>query len=300
MKCQIKSETVNLSDVIFESGVVDLRDPFVLLDGGRYYMYGTCWICYHSESLLGPWEGPVEVVKLPEDTKAVKDFWAPEVHKYNGSYYMITTYFSSETNHRGCTVLKSDSPLGPFKEISNGHITPAEWDCIDGTLYVDDEGQPFMVFVHEWTCMPDKIGSFAVAKLSDDLSHFVSEPYELFKAKDTSWATGGITDGCFIYKCKDGSLLMLWSNFSKKGYVTAIAKSESGDIYGPWTHADKLLYEKSEIREYDGGHGMIFTAKDGNMYLSIHSPNNPTADKKTCAILVRVREENGTLVWDID
>jgi beta-xylosidase len=287
----------DLSSVIFETGVLDLRDPFILLEDGVYYMYGTCWICYRSENLTGPWEGPFNVAEIPAN--AVKDHWAPEVHKYNGAYYMFTTYFSSETNHRGCSIFKASSPMGPFVEISDGHVTPKEWDAIDGTLYVDEKGQPYMVFVHEWTSMPDKIGSFAVAKLSDDLSHFISEPVELFKAKDTKWAKGGITDGCFIYKCKDGSLLMLWSNFSETGYVTAIAKSESGNIEGPWTHAEELLYEKCDVRPYDVGHGMILTAKDGNMYLSIHSPNTPTAEKRTSDILIKVKEENGLLKWDI-
>ena len=287
----------DLSGVIFETGVIDLRDPYILLDDGIYYMYGTCWICYRSESLTGPWEGPFNVVEVPQ--KAEKDHWAPEVYKYNDAYYMFTTYFSSETNHRGCSVFKAFSPMGPFVEISDGHVTPKEWDAIDGTLYVDEKGQPYMVFVHEWTSMPDKIGSFAVAKLSEDLSHFISEPVELFKAKDTKWAKGGITDGCFVYKCKDGSLLMLWSNFSVDGYVTAIAKSESGNIEGPWTHAEELLYEKCDVRPYDGGHGMLFTAKDGNLYLSIHSPNGATAEKRTCDILIKVIEENGLLKWDI-
>ena len=50
---------------------------------------------------------------------------------------------------------------------------------------------------------------------------------------------------------------------------------------------------------YDGGHGMLFTALDGKMYLSIHSPNSPAGDRMEVPIFVPVREENGTLVWDL-
>ena len=82
-------------------------------------------------------------------------------------------------------------------------------------------------------------------------------------------------------------------------WVTAIAKSESGSILGPWTHQEELLYKKSDARDYDGGHGMIFTAGDGEMYLSIHSPND-AGEKKTCAILVKVEEKCGTLKWKIN
>ena len=67
---------------------------------------------------------------------------------------MLTTYRSAKTGHRGCTVMKSDTPEGPFKEISSGHVTPLDWDSIDGTLYIDKDGQPWMVFVHELDARP--------------------------------------------------------------------------------------------------------------------------------------------------
>ena len=56
---------------------------------------------------------------------------------------------------------------------------------------------------------------------------------------------------------------------------------------------DKLLAEK------DGGHGMIFTDRDGTMYLSLHSPNVPCAESNEKTVFVPVREENGTLVCDM-
>ena len=282
-----------VNNLIFEVGVDDLRDPCVLFENGTYYMYGTGWVCRHSKSMRGPWSDTINVVSIPED--AGDCFWAPEVHKYNGAYYMFTTYLSKTTGHRGCTIMKADNPLGPFVEISNGHITPKEWDSIDGTFYVDENGKPWMVFVHEWTSMPDSNGSFAAAMLSDDLTKFVSEPVDLFKARDVDWATMGVTDGCWIYKCKDGSLIMLWSNFSEYGYVVATAKSESGNILGPWVHSKELLYKKNSHRNYDGGHGMLFTADDGNMYLSFHSPNDGSNEKRTTTVFALAEEKDGEL-----
>jgi hypothetical protein len=43
---------------------------------------------------------------------------------------------------------------------------------------------------------------------------------------------------------------------------------------------------------------MIFTHTDGQMYLSIHSPNNASAGRKEMPVFVPIREENDTLVWD--
>lgn len=274
---------------------VNIRDPFILVENGCYYMYGTNWVCYKNDSgkLDGEWKLIPDTVITPPT--CIDNKWAPEVHKYNGKYYMFTTYMSSVTNRRGCTILRSDSPEGPFVEISNGHTTPTDWDCIDGTLYVDEDGCPWMVFVHEWITRPDKVGSMAAAKLSPDLTHFVSEPIELFRADEPEWAVMGVTDGCFMYKTKEGKLLMIWSNFDADGYCVAVAQSDNGKVTGKWSHRKELLFSKKISGFAEGGHGMIFTALDGKMYLSLHSPNEPVDGMLETAHLVEICEKSGTL-----
>ncbi len=288
------------NDLIIKVDAIDqnTRDPFVLAENGVYYMYCTGWRAYKTTSLTGEWtEIPNAVVK-PDDYK--KCNWAPEVHKYNGKYYMFTTYTPKETlnpyeNH-GCIIMESDSPEGPFKMITDGWITPEEWDCIDGTLYVDPDGQPWMVFVHEHTSLEGN-GAFAAAKLSEDFTHFISEPIELFRAREPEWAIGGITDGCFMYTTKDGQLLMLWSNNDEAGYCLAVARSKSGKLDGEWTHDDHRLF--SELNSgSDGGHGMIFTDFDGQMYAVLHSPNDWGGNGSRLT-LIPVIERNGVLAWDV-
>lgn len=182
---------------MIKTDVFGLRDPFILADNGVYYLYGTVidgnwdsgtsYGCYKNESgrLDGEWVKLPPVAVMP--CHATKNRWAPEVHKYNGAYYMLATYFSENTGKRGCAVFKADSPEGPFKEISNGQITPREWDAIDGTLYVDKHGQPWMIFVHEWISTDDNIGRMDVAKLTDDLSAFASDTKEIFRADSPAW-----------------------------------------------------------------------------------------------------------------
>lgn len=279
-----------------ESNVKKLRDPFVLKENGIYYMYGSEWECYKTNGDFENWKRvEKEIVTVPKEF--VKNKWAPEVHKYNGNFYMFTTYFSSKTNHRGCTILKSSSPEGPFEEITNGHITPHDWDSIDATLYIDKNNNPWMVFVHEWTSMPDKVGTMAAARLSEDFTHFVSEPIELFRADEPEWARAGVTDGCFMYRTKEDKLLMIWSNFEKgAGYCTAIAESDNGEIDGNWSHQKELLFSEKESGNYDGGHAMIFKDGNNNMLLSLHSPNTKQGEREEMPVFVYVKEENETLV----
>ena len=288
------------ADVMITSSIPSLRDPFVLLgDDGTYYAYGTGWVYYKntSGSLSGPWAGPYNCVQTPADAGA--DFWAPEVHRYNGKYYMFTTYRSKATGHRGCTVLRTDTPEGPFVQISDGHVTPKDWDAIDGTFFLDAHGQPWMVFVHEWTSTPNGVGRMAAAKLSDDLSRFVSEPVELFDAKSPSWAKNNVTDGCFLWRLSDGGLMMLWSNWDVRGYCVGVAFSENGEVDGPWKQTSRRLYSAGLTGGYDGGHGMIFADRDGQLYLALHSPNSATADRGCVPVFLPVREFAGTLVWDV-
>jgi len=258
-----------------------IRDPYVLLHEGKYYMYGTrsllCWDtpedistqgfdAYVSDDLVH-WRAPVPVFTRPEGFWANRNFWAPEVHGYRGAFYLLAT-FIGEGRRRGTQILHADSPLGPFAVHSPQPITPPDWECLDGTLYVDKTGVPYMVFCHEWVQI--KNGTICAVRLSEDLTAPVGEPWVLLSAADAHWADKNaaryVTDGPFLYRTRTGALLMLWSSLKDGQYVQAIARSSNGEINGSWEHLD-LLYEA------DGGHGMVFTTKEGELMLALHSPN---------------------------
>jgi hypothetical protein len=76
-----------------------------------------------------------------------------------------------------------------------------------------------------------------------------------------------VTDGPFMYRNSDGTLLMLWSSVAPSGYAMGYATSESGTIRGPWKQQTMPLISS------DGGHGMIFQTFEGEPYLTYHSPN---------------------------
>lgn len=289
------------------TNVAGLRDPFMLVDNGVYYLYGTgvtngdwdntVWDCYvnNSGNLDGEFKR-VETLVYEKPDGAEKQFWAPEVHKYNGSYYMLASYYSSKTGHRGSSILKADSPLGPFKEISDGHITPHNRDSIDATLYVDEDGTPWLIYVDEWTCTDDGIGRMDVAKLSDDLTQIITEPKELFRADTPDWTDHRVTDGCFLHKTQNGKLIMTWSNFDNyQNYCVAVAHSKDGKPDGEWLHEATPIFEKGMLNSFDGGHGMIFKSLDGTLYLCLHSPNLPCEETLERTVLIPITETDGTI-----
>ena len=88
---------------------------------------------------------------------------------------------------------------------------------------------------------------------------------------------------------------MLWSNFDMNGYSVQIAYSSNGRIDGAWRQQSSALFTKTK-RHDDGGHGMLFTAPDGQLTLSLHSPNFVTEENPTTALLVPVVDIGDTLV----
>ena len=283
------------------SGKLPCRDPFIMPCGDKYYLYktnGVDKIVCHVSNDLENWSEAVTVFQAPEGFHGIKDmFWAPECHYYKGNFYIFTSVFSNITNHRSISVYRADNPLGPFVDIANGCINPRDWDAIDGTLFIDDNGDPWMIFVHEWTSMPDKNGSMVAARLSEDFTHLISEPKHLFFAKDPKWATHGVTDGPYPYRTDIGHLLMIWSNFCKDGYSIGIVHSESDTLDGPWVQEDEPFYRKGTISgiDFDGGHAMIFKAHDGALKLSFHAPNNKTENDFEHLVLMDIEDAGDTI-----
>lgn len=260
---------------------INVRDPFILTHEGKYYLYGTraihTWTqeikegygfdVYESDDLV-EWYGPVSVFENYDTFWGDFQFWAPEVHKYNGKFYMLAT-FTDRNFYRGTAILVCDTPNGKFKEHSDGAVTPKDWDCLDGTLYVED-GTPYMVFCHEWCQI--KNGEVCAVELSRDLKQPQGEPFTLFRATDAdAWIRAVekdcyVTDGPFLMNI-DGELICLWSSFGEYGYVEAIARSSNGKIGGAWSVDKELLFEKN------GGHGMVFEDLNGGLNFVYHTPN---------------------------
>lgn len=285
---------------------VQIRDPFIVpVPGeGKYYLFGstdkniwgkgTGFDVYIGEDLQ-EWQGPYPVFRPEPDFYAENNFWAPEVYPYNGRYYMFATFRRKSNSLLGTAVLVSDSLKGPFLPHSDGPVTPVDWPCLDGTLFVDDAGLPWMVFCHEWTQVYD--GEICAMRLTEDLKAPAGEPVLLFRASEAPWTTrldsksseAGdvyVTDGAFIHRGSEGQLLLLWASFVENRYALGVARSESGSITGPWVQDGRALYQQ------DGGHGMIFRTLEDQLMLTIHTPNKTPNERP---IYLPVRETDGWL-----
>ncbi|MBQ9145537.1 MAG: family 43 glycosylhydrolase, partial [Clostridia bacterium] len=244
------------SDTTLKSGGTN-RDPGIIYKDGTYYYYenqsgnfqygirtSTDKLTWTSAGVAYKYDAGGENASYfygftsqeEMEAKGIPNaqYWAPEVHEYNGAYYMFATYRHKDNLNRGTAIFKADSPAGPFIPWSNGFVTPEDQDCIDGTLYVDADGTPYIVYVNEWTNRganaTEAKSRMDYVQLSADLSTTKGEHYTLFQADDPTWTDYGIVDGPWLYTCEDGTLLMIWSNKVDRNYAVGVAKSSNGKI----------------------------------------------------------------------
>jgi len=282
---------------------VRIRDPFVLPEptSRTYYVYGTTTAGIFDGNIarkavlvfktkdLDLWEDPIPVFEVPDDHWGRETVWAPEVHHYNGRYYLFATITSKQAMPtaegrpqnvlRGTEIFVADRPDGPFVPTGDGPQTPHDWMALDGSLWIE-EGIPYMVFCHEWAQIMD--GSFDYVRMTADLSMPVGSPQLMFHASAAPWVRcrgdigelyqgkryhAYVSDGNWLHRSRTGELLMLWSSYGPQKYATGIARSLSGKLAGPWEQQTDPVWIN------DGGHPMLFHTFDGRLVMVIHQPN---------------------------
>ncbi len=143
------------SGMTFTNPVAPGADPFILKDDdGTYYLYGSGGDSYgyrvYSSKNLVEWTSHGYCMHFADagvfdDTSSEhqknKLFWAPEVIKYNGKYYMTVSF----QHHLNFAV--SDSPLGPFRTIGENILFPGI-NSIDGHFFLEN-GVMYFYFVTE-------------------------------------------------------------------------------------------------------------------------------------------------------
>ena len=322
----------DLADPVSDSSLaitdIRMRDPFVFESSpGEYVLFGTTdpnlwggpgtgFDCYISSDLT-TWTGPIAAFRPQADFWADTQFWAPEVHAHHGRFYLFATFATSDpaARVRGTAVLVADAPTGPYLPWSDGPVTPTEIPCLDGTLFVDEAAQPWIVYNRGAEGIPGGApgiadGEMYALRLTDDLREPVGTPFLLFSASSAPWSRpltlpDGVepppelnlakdplfTDGAFLIRTETGALLMLWSSYGTQGYAMGIARSASGLVTGPWVQRDRPVWAEN------GGHGMVLRTAGGTDYLTFHHPNE-TPDERAQLVEVTITDDDIRLLGE--
>lgn len=224
-----------------------IGDPFVLKFNGVYYLYvstkdGNVGIkSWSSEDLIN-WKYEGTVTKEPKSITA----YAPEVNYWNGKFYLITS--PAGTGHY---IFESDSPTGPFIRKSNNLGM-----SIDGTIFVDDDGQFY----------------FAHAGANGIEIHKITNCFDFEEGKIINSAyLNGWTEGPQIIKINGNYYLTFCGNHVlSKGYRVHYAISKESPLCGYFQPSNNPLLI-STVPNFNGlGHSCIVRGPNLASYYIIY------------------------------
>jgi len=289
---------------------IHMGDPFVLLDNGAYYLYGTTggagFKAWKSTNLMN-WEPLRNVFTRTEKSWGNSSFWAPEVCSYRGKYYM--TYSASGINEKGkfklCLAI-SDRPEGPFTDIKTPWLEFSDWSCIDASLFIDNDSVPYLFF--------DKVGVIEdpwhlfgiiyMVRLTEDLMTAETAP-ELVAQADQQWEE---MDPKYKSSCNEGAFVFRSNNkyyltYSSGHYLSqkyGIGYSTADSPFGPWTKSPDNTLVKTDIEKgiSGPGHNSITWSPDRKiMYLVYHGHADPDQSGGDRQVFIDkiIIDDNGSL-----
>lgn len=328
------------------SNPLDVRfgDPYVLLaSDGHYYMYGTGGVedgfgCYRSDDLVNwDYQGAVYQGNTP-DSWAESCFWAPEVYEKDGKFYM---FFSAnwkvnpndELENFMIGIAASDSPTGPFKEISDAPLFNPGYPIIDANVFFDEDGRCYLYYsrccykhpveseVSEWAReqgMYDEIEESWIygIEIAPDFSKVIGEPTLILcppaRMDDTQaeWESRSVTageanrrwtEGSFLIK-REGKYFMMYSAnfFGGENYAVGYATADSP--LGPYTKShDNPVLEKNTQNggTVTGvGHNSITWSRDGSQLYCVYHGRTAATGEERVVFIDKMSIEDGKLSVD--
>ena len=250
--------------------VVPFADPFILYEGGLYYLYGTGsndGIAVAVSEDMKSWEWPqgkeMYVALHKDDSYGDHWFWAPEVYKVGDRYIM---YYSAEEH---ICMAESSSPLGPFRQKVQKPMR--EHKGIDNHLLMDKNGKPYLFWVNF-----NPSNQVWVAELEDDLETIIPGTERLCTRMDQEWETKWpeVNEGPFVLRHK-GKYYMTYSanSYESPDYGVGYAVADSPE--GPWTkfEGNPILHRTGGLEGV--GHHAFFKDAKGRNRIVFHSHNHP-------------------------
>lgn len=272
-------------------GAITMGDPFVLADGGRLFLYGTTAVndgfkCWSSTNWINWTERGFAYRETPASW-AGKTFWAPEVIKYRGRYYMAFSGESATNKSFGARICLAvaDRPEGPFTDF-RAPLFDNGWSCIDAHIFIDADGTPYLFF--------DKVGIIGKppkqylsgiiygVRLKADLSGIEGEPVLCVQA-DQPWelpeaGRSRCNEGAFVFKRGDTYYMTYSANHYEEA-IYGIGYATAKSLLGPWTKsaANPLVSQKPEIGISGPGHNCVLTSPGGKDLWMVYHTHEDTA-----------------------
>lgn len=258
------SPGVHADDI--ERKPLPLADPYVLCDGGLYYMYGTCaenGIVVFTSKDLKCWESPdgseFHLALKKGDVWGEKWFWAPEVYKVGDTYIM---YYTAEEH---ICAAEGDSPLGPFVQKVKTPMRPQE-KGLDNSLFIDDNGRAYVF----WSRFLDGLQIW-MAELENDLVTMRpgTERPCIKMSQDWEKVWPSVNEGACVVK-HNGTYYLTYSANSYESHNYGIGVAMTTDLSKPWVKCEDNPALQFPADLVGVGHHTFFIDNKGKTRIAYH------------------------------
>lgn len=233
------------------------------IDDNTYKMNN--WQCFSSTDMTN-WISHGEIFNVGSVSWASGDAWAGEVEERNGTFYF---YFCAEHKSipgKAIGVAIADNPLGPFTDIGTPLIAnnmtdfDSNWDDIDPTVFVDDDGQAYMFWGNS-QCY--------YVRLNENMTEIEGSIVEVNPPL--------YTEAPYIHKKGSKYYLSYAYDWPKQ-----IAYATSNSITGPWTFQG-VINETSNGCNTNHQSIIEFKGKDYFFYHNAGLPTGGDYRRSVCA-----------------
>ncbi len=315
---------------------VAFGDPFILFDPADqfFYMYGTGggardgFGVYVSED-LAEWKYAGQVYQgKTADSWCIGAFWAPEVYKINGQYFLFYSAQwrdnpTNELENFRIGVAVADKPTGPFRDLRNGPLCDPGYPIIDANLFIDDDGRNYLYYSRCCYKHPveSEIADYARKQgwyeeieeswvygieLKPDFSAVVGDPVLLLRPpltmsdQQAEWESRSVisrevnrrwTEGSFTFRRGNTYYMMYSANhFAGENYAVGYATSTAP--LGPYQKAaNNPVLEKNTAVGGDvtgTGHNSILFSPDGREMYCVYHGRTTKTGKERVVFLDRM------------
>lgn len=255
----------------------DFPDPFVVVDGGRYYAYSTQirssgrWtnVPVMSSTDLESW-GPIRdaLPELPGWARS-GNTWAPTVVERSGRYLLYYTTTERATRRQCISVATATKPAGPFRDSSSEALVcqRSQGGSIDPYAFADPSGGLYLLWKSDNNAVRKPTALWSRQLAADGQGWAPgSEAVRLLGERPSRWHVP--IEGPALVRAEDRYLLFYgggrWSSArSGIGYATCRTP------LGPCTdETPRLAWLETGATDAHGPHGpTVFTDLRGDLRL---------------------------------
>lgn len=294
----------------------DGEDPWVTHhDGMYYYTFGTgpnhtgehsrrnaVWVA-GSPSLIDVCSAEPALAWAPEaGTMYSEELWAPELHYYDGAWYLyIAADDGNNDNHRTHVLRRTDAdPRGEFEHLGELALPEGKW-AIDATLFEKD-GELYCVW-SGWPGNENVRQNLYICRMDDPATPvgervLISEPEHDWELQGGAPGLPTINEGAAVFHHEGRTFLIYaasgsWSDFYCLGLME-LTGDDPMDA-SAWTKQEDVWFASGNGVTAPG-HASVVMSPDGREYwLVYHTAKHPGAgwDRQVCMQRITFDEATG-------